>query len=121
MKKSKFLRTGTRRFKRLGKGRKRLQKWRRARGRDSKIREKRKGRPRKVVIGYRSKKSERRRIKGKIPVFVANLKQAEKTEKGEIIIIAKIGRKKRKEIENKIQEKGGIILNLKPKKNESTK
>jgi len=85
----KFLRTGTRRYKKLG--RKKLQRWRKARGRDNKIREKRAGRSRRVEIGYRTKKSERDKIGGKKPVFVRNIKEAEEVTKGDIVIIAKIG------------------------------
>ena len=110
----KFLRTGTRRYKRLG--RKKLQRWRKPRGRDNKIREKRKGRARKVEIGYRTKKAERNKINGKIIMIVRNIKDADSVGKGDLIIIAKVGKKKRGELEKKIQEKGGQILNVKKMK-----
>jgi len=106
----KFLRTGTKRYKKLGKNRRKKEKWRRARGRDNKIREKRKGRLKKVEIGFRTNKSERGKIEGKIPVFVENLKQVEKIKKGDVIIIRRVGKKKRREIEKKIKEKGGRII-----------
>ena len=105
---TKFLRAGTKRFKRLG--RKKMQKWRRARGRHSKIREKRKNRQAKVEIGYRKKKSERYKIMGKLPVFIKNLKDVSKVKKKDIVIISKIGRKKRSIIEEKIKEIGGILI-----------
>ncbi len=111
MKGRKFLRTGTLRHKRLG--RKTKQRWRKARGRDNKIREKRKGRARKVQIGYKQPELKRRRIKGKIPIYVENIKQAERIEKGALVIIRKIGKKKRMIIEKKIKEIGGEILNKK--------
>jgi len=114
----KFLRTGTKKYKKLGK--KKKEKWRRARGRDNKIREKRKSRPRKVEIGLRTNKKGRGKIKGKDPIFIENLKQAEKVRKGDLIIIRRVGKKKRQEIEKKIKEKGGKIINL-SRKNESKK
>lgn len=104
----KFLRTGTRRYKRLG--RKKIQRWRKPRGRHNKMREKRKGRPRKVEIGYRTSRKERGKINGKMPVFVKNLRDAEKVERDSLIIIAKVGKKKRGGLLEKIKERGGIIL-----------
>jgi len=106
----KFLRTGTRKYKRLGKGRKKKQKWRKARGRHNKIREKRKSRPRKVEIGFRTNKNERGKIDGKIPVFIENLKQVDKIKEGDIVILKKVGKRKRIGIEKKIKEKGGKIV-----------
>jgi len=103
----KFLRIGSSRFKRLGKGRKKLQRWRKARGRDNKIREKKKGRPRRVEIGYKKQK------KRKEIMIIKNMKQAERVKKGEQVIIGRIGRKKRIEIEKKIKEIGGRIVNIK--------
>jgi len=105
----KFLRVSTKFYKRIG--RKKNQKWRKPRGRHNKIREKRKGRARKVEVGFRKAKSERGKIQGKMPLLVGNLKDAEKIEKGDLVIIKKIGGKKRKELEEKIKEKGGKILN----------
>lgn len=110
-----FLRTGTRRYKRLGRTKRKLQRWRKPRGRHSKIRETKKSRPLKVDIGYGTQKSERGKVAGKIPVFIANLAQAEKIAKGTLVIIARIGKKKRMEIEKKVREKGGEVLNQKNK------
>ena len=119
-KKPKFLRTGSKRFKRLGKGRKKLQRWRKPNGRDNKIREKKKGRSVKVMVGYRTKKSDRGKIKGKEVIIVKNLKDIEKI-KDHLVIIAKIGKKKRLEIEKKLKEKNIQILNKKQEKNEPKK
>lgn len=114
----KFLRTSTRNFIRLGKNRKKKQKWRKPRGRHNKIREKRKGKPRKVEIGYRKNKKERGKIKGKIPIIIKNVKELENINKDEnIIIIGKVGKKKKKEILEIAEKKGIEILN-KPKINE---
>ncbi len=114
--KRKFLRSGTGHYKRLG--RKKKQKWRKPRGHDNKMRLKRKGRLKKVEVGYRTRKKDRGKIKGKIPVLVRNLKQAKKIAKGQLVIIGKMGKKKRGQIENRVKEKGGEILNLKKKSKE---
>jgi len=108
-----FLRTGTRRYKRLGRISKTKQRWRRARGRHSKIREKKKSKARKVEVGYKKAEAERGKINGKRIVFVENLKQAGRIEKGALVVVCKVGRKKRHEIDKIIKEKGGIILNIK--------
>lgn len=109
----KFLRTGTRRFLRLGRNRRKNQKWRSSKGIHGKIREKRKGRPRKVEIGFGTKKQEKGKVKGKVPVMIRNLEEAQGVSRGMLIIIGRIGRKKRLEIEQKVREKGGEVLNIK--------
>ena len=101
----KFLRTSTKYYKRLG--RKKKLKWRKPRGRHNKIRENIRGKQRKVNIGYGTKKEDRGKIKGKIPIFIKNLREAEKIEKGNLVIISKIGKKKKKDIEEIVKEKGG--------------
>ena len=109
----KFLRTGTRRHKRLGRNDKKKQRWRRPKGIHSKIRENKKSKQKKVKIGYRGERADRGKINGKIPVFVRNLEDAEKVKQGDCVIIGKVGRKKRIEIEKKVLEKKGSILNQK--------
>ena len=114
MKTQKFQRTGS--FGALCKikfTKKKKIRWKRARGRHNKIREKKKNKPKKVEAGFRSNRKERGRIEGKIAVRVENLIQAEKIKRGEIVIIGSIGKKKRKEIEEKIKKVGGIVLNSK--------
>jgi ribosomal protein L32E len=113
----KFLRTNTRDILRLGKRRKKDQKWRNPRGRDSKIREKRRGHPKKVEIGYGSKKEDRNKINSKKIIFIKNILDAKKADsKNEIAIINKVGAKKRKEIEEILKQNKVEILN---KKNET--
>ncbi len=117
--KIKFLRRQVKKYSKLGKGRKKKQKWRKPKGRDNKMREKKKSRPKTVSIGYRTKKQDRGKIKGKTPLKISNLKQAENITKGQLIIISKIGKKKRNQVETEILKKQGIILNkIKEKKNE---
>lgn len=108
----KFIRRNWNRFSKLGKKRKKKQVWRRAKGRDNKIREKRKGYPAKVAIGYQQKKGERGLIKNKKPVIVKNLKDLERINKNEIAVIGKIGKKKKIEIIKKAKEKGILIHNI---------
>jgi len=106
--KKKFLRSNTKNYKRLG--RKKLLRWRKPKGHDNKIRLNRKGKRRKVVIGFRTNKKDRGKIKGKSVILIKNLKQAEKINRGELIIISgKLGKKKKQEIEKKIKEQGGVI------------
>lgn len=101
----KFLRTNTREYKRLGKGRKKKQKWRRPRGRHNKIREKIRGKQVRPSIGFKKSK-EVSKIKK-----ISNLKELEKIKKGDEIIIAHIGKKKKKEIIEKAKEKSIKIIN----------
>lgn len=115
-KKPKFLRTGSNLAKRLGKGRKKKQRWRSPKGRDNKMREKKKGHPATVNIGYRSDVKIRGKIKEKTPVVVKNIQDLEKIGKGQIGILGKIGQKKKIEIAKKAEEKKIEIANLNIKK-----
>jgi large subunit ribosomal protein L32e len=112
----KFLRTGSRDILRLGKKRKKTQKWRKARGRDNKIREKVKGHPKKVEIGYRTEKAKRHMIKNKKIILIKNINDANKADKNQIAIISKVGKKKRIEIEKILNQNKVEISN---KKNET--
>lgn len=106
MQKRKFLRTNTRLYKRLGKSRKKLRKWRRPRGRHNKLREKIRGKPARPVIGF--KKPEKTKIKIEI---ISNLKELEALSKGEKIIIGSIGRKNKVKLREKAKEKGLEVVN----------
>jgi len=100
----KFLRSDTRRHLRLGKRRKKLQKWRRPRGRHSKIRRKRMGYPLKPSPGFKTSLKTSGLIQGLKPILVHNLKELEAANKNSIVIIARIGAKKKIEILKKAQE-----------------
>lgn len=100
-----FLRTSTKYYKRLGKNSKKKQRWRKPRGRHNKIRQKMKGRLTKVTIGFKTA------VKKDMPVLVRNIREAGKITKEQMIIIGKVGRNKRKEIEKIVAEKGAKILN----------
>ncbi|MBD3247626.1 hypothetical protein GF378_03335, partial [Candidatus Pacearchaeota archaeon] len=66
----KFIRRMHRRHSKLGKKRKKKQVWRKPTGRDNKMREKRKGYPAVVSVGYRTEKEKRGKINGKERVHV---------------------------------------------------
>ncbi len=108
----KFIRRNWTKASRLGKGRKKKQVWRAPKGRHSKTREKRKGYPIKVMVGFKQKNEERNLIKNQKPILVSNLRELEKIKKGEIAIIGKIGKKKKIEIAKRAKEKGIPVHNI---------
>jgi large subunit ribosomal protein L32e len=105
-KKPKFLRRTWTRYAKLGKGVKKNQKWRKPTGRDNKMREKRKGKPAVVSVGY--KKSERERKKF---FLVKNIKDLKKTKEKEVLF-ANIGKKKKIELAKEAKKQGIKVLNL---------
>ena len=116
----KFLRRTWRRYSKLGLRRKNKQKWRRPTGRDNKMRERRKGYPKRVEIGFGRNKKLKGTVGGKKVVTVNNMKELEKVKKNEIIVLGKIGKKKKMELVKKAKEKNIEIyrLNLHKKLNE---
>lgn len=117
-----FIRRDMKRYSKLGKNRKKLQKWNKPKGRDNKMRLKRKGYPATVSIGYSSPKEERGKINGKIPVLVHNTKDLDKVKSGNIAILARIGAKKKLDVIKMAQERNIKILNVKRgEKNETRK
>lgn len=116
MPKKRFLRRTWSRYSKLGKGRKKLQKWRKPTGRHNKMREKRGSYPDVVSIGYKKNKLVRGKIENKNPVMIKNILEIENLEKNSIVIIGKIGRKKKIEIVKKLNEKKIPVKNLDVKK-----
>ena len=110
-KKIKFLRRSTGNYSKLGRKRKKLQKWRKPKGRDNKMRLKQKSYPRTVEIGYKKDKRIRGKVDGKEVAVVKNIKDIENV-KGKIIILGKIGKKKKLEVAKYVKEKGIKIRNL---------
>lgn len=102
-----FKRQDSTRYLKLGKRKSKIV-WRRPKGRDSKMRLKRRNYPKQVSIGYKNPKKES-------PLLVKNLKDLGKTDK-KTIIIAKVGAKKKLEIIKKANDLGLQILNLKEDK-----
>jgi large subunit ribosomal protein L32e len=107
-----FLRRTWHKYSKLGRGRKSKQVWRKPTGRHNKMREKNRGVPVVVSLGYRTPKEERGLIEGKKPVRVLNLNDLKKIEKNEIVIVGKVGNKKMLEIIKVIKEKGLIVQNV---------
>ncbi|MFA5992229.1 MAG: eL32 family ribosomal protein [Candidatus Pacearchaeota archaeon] len=112
MAKKKFTRRNTTKYSRLGKKRKKLQKWRRPKGRHNKMRDYRKSYPSRVQEGYKNKSDERNSIEGKKIVIVSNIKQLENIKKNEIVLLGRLGKKKKAEIAKIIKEKNISVINL---------
>ena len=104
----KFLRRTWDRYSKLGKKRKKKQKWRKPTGRDNKMREKTKGHPKTVSVGY--KKTGKMNKKNQI--FVRNIQELKKVKKNQIVIIGHIGKKKKIEIATKAKEMKIPLQNL---------
>ncbi|MBI2043619.1 hypothetical protein HYT25_04490, partial [Candidatus Pacearchaeota archaeon] len=79
-----FLRRSWYRFSRLGKGRRKKQKWRNPTGRHNKIRKKRKGYSARVSIGYSKDRKTKGKIMEKIPKMIYNAKELGRIGKKEI-------------------------------------
>jgi large subunit ribosomal protein L32e len=97
---------------------KRKIKWRRQKGRDSKIRQKMKSYPKMPDIGYGSPKKTRHLVQGKQPILIHSVKElmAMKHGPNQIIVIAHTSLKNKIEIAKKAKEKNLKILNLNIKK-----
>lgn len=100
----KFLRRDATRFAMFGYGRGKKAKWRSPKGRHNKMRDKKRGYPAVVSIGYSTDKKERGKINTKAPVLVLNLNDLKKVGKENIIILGKVGKKKKIEILEKAKE-----------------
>ena len=100
----KFLRRTWSRYLKLGRKRKNKQKWRRPTGRDNKMREKRKGYPKIVSIGYKNPINKK-------PILIKNVSELKKV-KNEKVIIGKVGKRKKIEIAKKAKEMKISIQNL---------
>lgn len=106
----KFLRRNISLHIRIGSRKKKKQVWRRPKGRDNKIRESKKGKPPLVSIGYK------RKDEGKKTITVYNLHNLEAAKKYDIVILGKIGKKKKIEILKKAIEEKIIFNNINSKK-----
>jgi large subunit ribosomal protein L32e len=112
-KKPKFLRADTVRLLRLGKNRRKIQKWRRPRGHHNKLRLKRFSYPVQPGIGYGSLRKDEGKIGGLYPVLVHNLTEMQKlNSKTQCAILARIGAKKKIDMLKKAQESGLKVINI---------
>ena len=111
-----FLRRIWSRYSKLGRGRKNKQKWRKPKGRDNKMREKRRGYPAVVSRGYRTDTKSRGKINEKSPVVVYNLNDIKKLGKESIAIIGRVGMRKKMELMKELHDKKIHIQNPVKKK-----
>ena len=114
--KIKFLRRTWNRFSKLGKGRKKKQKWRNPTGRHNKMRAKERNYPRTVSIGYRTDRSDRERFNGMKKILVYNVKDLESVGKNEVALLGKIGSKKKIEVLKKAKEMKINVYGINPEK-----
>ena len=91
----KFLRRTWDRYSKLGKKRKKKQKWRNPKGRDNKMRERRRGYPKVVSIGYKKPVSKK-------PILIKNVSELERVKNKEVIL-GKIGKKRSEEHTSELQ------------------
>ena len=110
-KKPKFLRTDWHKKIRLGKGVKKNQKWHGAKGRQNKLRLNRKGRMQRPKIGWGAEGTTKGFVEGMEVISVENVKEMEAMKKGQGVIIASIGKKKKNESIAKANEMKITILN----------
>ncbi len=93
-----FLRRIWSRYSKLGRKRKSKQTWRRPTGRDNKMRERRRGYPARVSIGYKQNTEMRGKIEERIPKLVYNLSDLKKSDKNDLLVLGKVGAKKKIEM-----------------------
>ena len=106
-----FLRRKWSKYSKFGRSRKKKRLWRKPKGRDNKMREKLKGYPPVVSIGYRTKKSERIDF----PV-VRNVKDLTNVGKNKTIVLGRMGKKKKIEVVEKAKSMEIKIQNINIKK-----
>lgn len=99
-----FVRKDSFKISRLGKKRKNKLKWRRPRGRHSKVREKKKGNMVQPSVGYRSPKQIRGLLNGLKIVYISNIKELLSLKNEEIGVIRNIGGRKKLELMKKAKE-----------------
>ncbi|MBI2452595.1 50S ribosomal protein L32e [Candidatus Pacearchaeota archaeon] len=108
-----FMRQDWMRHLRLGKIRRKKQKWRRPKGRDSKMRLKQKSYPKSVAIGYKKSKTSQGKINGLKIILINNLKDLKKVGKSSLAILGgKVGAKKKLDIIKKAEEEKIKIINV---------
>jgi len=110
-KKPSFLRRDWYKKIKFGKGVKKNQKWRAAKGRQNKTRLGLRGYGVRPKVGYGEENEQKNTVNGHNPIIIQNCKDLETLKSGSGILIANVGLKKRKEIIAKANEKKLVILN----------
>lgn len=108
----KFLRQDSHRHHKLGRNNKKKQVWRLPKGRHSKMRQQLKGHIPLPTIGYKQSKKTSGKIQNLAPVLIHNLNEMKKVTPNHIVILAKLGAKKRIELIKYADEHKIKILNL---------
>ena len=112
-----FLRVDTYRFSKLGKGRPKLQKWRRPTGKHNKTRLNRFGYPVQPGIGFGTPRKISGKVHGLIPLQITRIEDLKKAGKDNIAIISRrIGARKKLEIIKKAESMNLKMLNVGGKK-----
>lgn len=112
-----FLRSDSMRYSRIGKGRPKLQKWRRPRGKHNKTRLKRFSYPVQPGIGFGTPRELSGKVKNLLPVQISAVSDLSKVTKANIAIVSRrLGAKKKLEIMKKLTEMKIPILNAGGKK-----
>lgn len=111
-----FLRQGYWRYSKLGLRRKNKLIYRKAKGRDNKVRLQEKGRIVKVKVGFKKNKNIQGLVKGLKPVLVYSIDDIKKLTKDQIGILAKMGNKKKKEIATFVLANKVTLINFNAKK-----
>ena len=106
-----FKRKDSHKMIKLGKTVKKKRKWRHAYGRHNKIRLGIRGHGARPKIGYGENKDLKGLVEGMEAVRVENIKELMSLEKGQGVIVGKVGIKKKKEIIAKANEMKIKILN----------
>lgn len=107
-----FIRPDTCRFSRMGKNRRKLQKWRRVRGKSNKIRLNRRGYSSAPKVGFKTEKSKAGKVNGLIPRLIHNIDELRALGKNEAAILARIGARKKLELIREAEKSKIRILNL---------
>jgi large subunit ribosomal protein L32e len=105
-----FLRRDAARYSKFGKGRGKKASWRAPKGRDNKMREKRRGYAAVVSIGYKKPASEEKIIE------IINVNDLNKLKKNEVGFVKALGKKKKIEIAKKAKEMKIKLKNMNPEK-----
>lgn len=110
-KKPEFRRTDAHKRIKLGKGVKKNQRWRAAKGRQNKIRLGIRNHTRRPKIGWGAKLETKDFVAGVETIRIENLKDLENVKAGQGILIANVGKKKRLEIIEQANKKKMKIVN----------
>lgn len=111
-----FIRKDSWKRSKLGKRRKKEQKWRRPRGRHSKLRARESNYLKVPSIGYSSPREVRGSIEGMMPFVIYNVNDFSRKKENQIVVIGKVGMKKKIELVEFASSKNIPLANIDVKK-----